>query len=112
LNATFGNAVELLIAIFALVQNQVLIVQTSLIGSMLSNLLLVMGTCYFWGGLNRIDLKFNIVVAQTAGNLLVLAVGGLVIPTEFSSWSGGMNTPGLQTNFQKLTSLAFTSWDQ
>lgn len=51
LNATFGNAVELIVAILALVKgpSYVIIVQTSLIGSMLSNLLLVMGMCFMFG---------------------------------------------------------------
>ncbi|KAK6417956.1 hypothetical protein LTR95_017255, partial [Oleoguttula sp. CCFEE 5521] len=53
LNASFGNAVELIVSIIALAQGKILIVQTSLIGSMLSNLLLVMGMCFFFGGLKR-----------------------------------------------------------
>ncbi|OKL60913.1 hypothetical protein UA08_03561 [Talaromyces atroroseus] len=89
LNATFGNAVELIVAIIALVQGEVTIVQTSLIGSMLSNLLLVMGMCFFFGGLNRIEQKFNEVVAQTAASLLALAVSSLIIPTAFKKWAAG-----------------------
>ncbi|KAI9732333.1 MAG: hypothetical protein M1834_001540 [Cirrosporium novae-zelandiae] len=87
LNASFGNAVELIVAIIALVKGELTIVQTSLIGSMLSNLLLVMGMCFFFGGLNRLEQHFNITVAQTAASLLILAVGSLVIPTAFVSWS-------------------------
>lgn len=77
-------------AIIALVKNEVVIVQTSLIGSMLSNLLLVMGMCFFFGGLNRLEQHFNPVVAQTAASLLALAVGSLIIPTAFHKWSQGM----------------------
>ncbi|MCJ1417258.1 hypothetical protein MMC32_003600 [Xylographa parallela] len=91
LNATFGNAVELIVSILALIQNQVLIVQTSLIGSMLSNLLLVMGMCFFFGGLNRVEQYFNVTVAQTAASLLSLAVGSLIIPTAFNIWASGSN---------------------
>lgn len=87
LNASFGNAVELIVAIIALVKDEVLIVQTSLIGSMLSNLLLVMGMCFFFGGVNRIEQHFNVVVAQTAASLLALAVASLIIPTAFHKWS-------------------------
>ncbi|KAL4754486.1 hypothetical protein BDW72DRAFT_127997 [Aspergillus terricola var. indicus] len=87
LNASFGNAVELIVAIIALVHDEVLIVQTSLIGSMLSNLLLVMGMCFFFGGINRLEQHFNPVVAQTAASLLSLSVGALVIPTAFDAWS-------------------------
>ncbi|KAJ5102701.1 hypothetical protein N7532_003230 [Penicillium argentinense] len=89
LNATFGNAVELIVAIIALVKKEVVIVQTSLIGSMLSNLLLVMGMCFFFGGVNRLEQHFNVVVAQTAASLLALAVSSLIIPTAFHQWSDG-----------------------
>ncbi|KAL2866442.1 hydrogen/calcium exchanger domain-containing protein [Aspergillus lucknowensis] len=92
LNATFGNAVELIVAIIALVDDEVLIVQTSLIGSMLSNLLLVLGMCFLFGGVNRLEQHFNPVVAQTAASLLSLAVGSLIIPTAFHAWSDGDKT--------------------
>jgi len=87
LNASFGNAVELIVSIIALAKDQVLIVQTSLIGSMLSNLLLVMGMCFFFGGINRIEQAFNMTVAQTAASLLFLAVSSLIIPTAFEEWA-------------------------
>ncbi len=54
---------------------------------MLSNLLLVMGMCFFFGGVNRLEQNFNVIVAQTASSLLFLAVGSLIIPTAFHSWS-------------------------
>jgi calcium/proton exchanger cax len=98
-----SNAVELIVAILALVDNQVIIVQTSLIGSMLSNLLLVMGMCFFFGGIHRIDQKFNVVVAQTASSLLSLAVGSLIIPTAFHTWSGGMWTQYLNVEAWMVT---------
>ncbi|KAK3323491.1 Sodium/calcium exchanger protein-domain-containing protein [Cercophora scortea] len=87
LNATFGNAVELIIAIIALVKDEVVIVQTSLIGSILSNLLLVMGMCFFFGGLRRQEQFFNTTVAQTAASLLALAVAGVIVPTVFDQAS-------------------------
>lgn len=83
LNASFGNAVELIVSIIALAKHKILIVQTSLIGSMLSNLLLVLGMCFFFGGLRRQEQYFNITVAQTAASLLALAIGSLIIPTAF-----------------------------
>ena len=89
LNATFGNAVELIVSIIALAQNQILIVQTSLIGSMLSNLLLVMGMCFFFGGINRVEQHFNVTVAQTASSLLALAVASLIIPGAYVAFSSG-----------------------
>lgn len=87
LNATFGNAVELIVAIIALFKSQYLIVQTSLLGSMLSNLLLVMGMAFFLGGINRVEQAFNTTVAQTAASLLFLAVSSLIIPTAFEAWA-------------------------
>lgn len=83
LNATFGNATELIVSIIALKQKKVLIVQTSLIGSMLSNLLLVLGMCFFFGGITRVRQHFNITVAQTASSMLALSIGSLIIPTAF-----------------------------
>ncbi|KAK4103582.1 Calcium/proton exchanger [Parathielavia hyrcaniae] len=83
LNATFGNAVELIVAIIALAHNEIVIVQTSLIGSILSNLLLVLGMCFFFGGLRRQEQYFNTTVAQTAASLLALAVAAVIVPTVF-----------------------------
>ena len=76
----------MIVAIIALTKNQIVIVQTSLIGSILSNLLIVMGMCFFFGGVNRVEQYFNLTVAQTASSLLALAVGSLLIPTGFT-WS-------------------------
>ncbi|EFX05918.1 sodium/calcium transporter [Grosmannia clavigera kw1407] len=87
LNATFGNAVELIVAVMALIKKEVVIVQTSLIGSILSNLLLVMGMCFFFGGLRRQEQYFNTTVAQTAASLLALAVSGVIVPTVFDAAS-------------------------
>ncbi|KAL7957546.1 Ca2+ transporter [Trichoderma compactum] len=90
LNATFGNAVELIVAILALVDGKVAIVQTSLIGSILSNLLLVMGFCFFFGGLGRPEQNFNKTVAQTAASMLALAAASVIVPTVFDA---AANTP-------------------
>lgn len=80
----YSNAVELIVAIIALAHHEIVIVQTSLIGSMLSNLLIVLGMCFFFGGLNRVEQFFNVTVAQTASSLLALSVGSLIIPTGFT----------------------------
>ncbi|THY50006.1 Calcium/proton exchanger [Aureobasidium pullulans] len=92
LNASFGNATELIVSIIALAQNKILIVQTSLIGSMLSNLLLVLGMCFFFGGINRVTQHFNITVAQTASSMLAVSIGSLIIPTAFQRF--GNNPQG------------------
>ena len=78
---------ELIVSVIALVQNQVDIVQESLIGSMLSNLLLVLGMCFFFGGLNRPKQNFNLTVANTASSILALAVGALIIPSAWETFA-------------------------
>lgn len=91
LNATFGNAVELIVSVIALTKNEIVIVQTSLVGSILSNLLLVMGMSFFFGGLTRVEQFFNVTVAQTAASLLTLAIGSLIIPAAFNIFNGPSN---------------------
>jgi Ca2+:H+ antiporter len=93
LNASFGNAVEMIVAIIALAKGKVVVVQTSLIGSILSNLLLVMGMCFFFGGLRRSEQFFNVTVAQTAASLLALAIGSIIIPTCFDRFSNASDAP-------------------
>lgn len=67
---------------------------------MLSNLLLVMGMCFFFGGINRIEQAFNVTVAQTASSLLFLAVSSLIIPTTFEAWA--LNTTDKTISNQPL----------
>lgn len=55
-----------------------------MIGSMLSNLLIVLGMCFFFGGFHRVEQFFNVTAAQTASSLLALSVGSLLIPTGFT----------------------------
>ena len=83
LNATFGNAVELIVSIIALKDNQIRIVQASMLGSILSNLLLVLGCCFIAGGLTRVQQTFNQTVAQTMSSLMALACSALLIPAAF-----------------------------
>ncbi|KAL7903974.1 Ca2+ transporter [Trichoderma velutinum] len=81
LNATFGNVVKFIVAILAFVDGKVAIVKTSLIGSLLSNSLLVMGFCFFFGGLGHPEQNFNTAVAQTAASMLALAAASVIVPT-------------------------------
>lgn len=85
LNATFGNAVELIVAIVALFRGEIRIVQTSMLGSILSNILLVMGCCFIAGGYNRVQQKFNITVAQTMASMMALSVSSLLIPAAYNA---------------------------
>ncbi|GAA5884583.1 hypothetical protein JCM6882_005306 [Rhodosporidiobolus microsporus] len=86
LNASFGNAVELLIAILALVKGELDVVQSSMIGSLLSNCLLVLGMCYFAGGLRFHEQTYGVRAAQVNINALILAVTAFIIPVAFHSF--------------------------
>ncbi|KAG5963888.1 hypothetical protein E4U58_003326 [Claviceps cyperi] len=83
LNVTFGNAVELIIFIIALVKNEIRIVQASLLGSILANLLLILGMGFFLGGLRYREQIYNSTVTQMSACLLSLSVVSLVLPTAF-----------------------------
>ncbi|AEO53101.1 hypothetical protein MYCTH_75421 [Thermothelomyces thermophilus ATCC 42464] len=83
LNVTFGNAVELIIFSIALVKNEIRIVQASLLGSILANLLLILGMSFFLGGLRFREQIYNSTVTQMSACLLSLSVISLVLPTAF-----------------------------
>ncbi|KAL5387089.1 hypothetical protein DPSP01_003699 [Paraphaeosphaeria sporulosa] len=109
LNASFGNAVELIVSVQALVKDEITIVKTSLIGSILSNLLLVLGMSFFAGGFNRVEQFFNITVAQTASSILALAIASLIIPTVFHNMIANIGTgePGdAQSDAKKNSELS------
>ena len=83
LNATFGNAAELIIAIVALQAGLVDLVKASITGSILGNLLLILGLSIVAGGLKQSQLKFNRTNAGMSAGMLVLAVVSLVLPALF-----------------------------
>jgi Ca2+:H+ antiporter len=83
LNATFGNAPELLIGVFALQAGLVEVVKASITGSIIGNLLLVLGTAMFAGGWKRERQRFNATAAKAQGSMLLLATIALVIPAIF-----------------------------
>lgn len=101
LNATFGNAAEMIIAGLAIyaaykagigtetADTMVHLVQASLIGSILGNLLLVMGLAFVWGGIKFDEQTFSSTQVSTNSSLLILAVVVLVVPTVFHSAVGG-----------------------
>nr|CAB3460535.1 unnamed protein product [Digitaria exilis] len=76
LNATFGNVTEVIIAIFALYEGNVVVVKCSLLGSVLSNLLLVLGTSLFLGGLANLGTEqpYDKMQADVSTGLLILGV--------------------------------------
>jgi Ca2+:H+ antiporter len=83
LNATLGNLAELIIAILALRAGLVDLVKASITGSILGNLLLVLGLAQLVGGLRHKVQRFSIALAGLSVSLLVVAVIGLVIPALF-----------------------------
>jgi Ca2+:H+ antiporter len=85
LNATLGNMAELIIAVLALRAGLVDLVKASITGSILGNLLLVLGLAQLLGGLRHKVQRFNINLAGLSISLLVMAVIGLVIPALFHS---------------------------
>jgi Ca2+:H+ antiporter len=86
LNATFGNAVELIISIFALQEGLIEVVLASLTGSVLGNLLLVAGLSFFIGGVKFKRQKFNVFDARHNSGLLMFAIiVAFVIPEVFAT---------------------------
>lgn len=83
LNATFGNAAELIIAIFLVREGLFDMVKASLTGSIIGNLLLVLGLSLFAGGLKFKIQNFNVSLAGLNGSLMIVAVIALFIPAVF-----------------------------
>ena len=84
LNATFGNIAELIIAFFALQAGLIEVVKASITGSIIGNLLLVLGASVLIGGLRHGTQKFSPQIASSNAALLVLAVIGLFVPAIFA----------------------------
>ncbi|CAE6432105.1 unnamed protein product [Rhizoctonia solani] len=97
LNATFGNAVELIIAILALVRGELRVVQASMLGSILSNCLLVLGMCFFAGGIRFHEQGYGVRAAQLNISLLCISVFSIVIPAAFHASLNSRTTANGQT---------------
>ena len=85
-NATFGNAVEVVVGVQALLANEIRVVQASMLGSIFSNLLLVLGCCCFFGGLKFKEQSFNTTSSSSNMSLLALSSLALVLPTPFAHY--------------------------
>jgi Ca2+:H+ antiporter len=97
LNVTFGNAPELIIAMFALGAGLHEVVKASIIGSIIGNVLLVMGAAMLVGGLSRERQKFNATAAGVQSLMLFLAAAALVMPAIFELVEGqGLPSPGAE----------------
>jgi Ca2+:H+ antiporter len=97
LNVTFGNAPELIIALFALGEGLHEVVKASVIGSILGNILLVLGAAMFVGGWNRDRQHFNATAANVQSLMLFLAAAALVMPAIFELVEGrGLPPPSAE----------------
>jgi Ca2+:H+ antiporter len=83
-NATFGNVTELVICVFLILEDEVDIVKASLTGSILGNLLLVLGLSFLFGGLRHEEQSYNARSASIHATSLVLAVVALLMPALFA----------------------------
>jgi len=101
LNATFGNAVEIIIASLAIytaatnadqAETMITVVQASLVGSILGNLLLVLGLSLLWGGINHRKQEFNQKAQSMSGSLLLIAVLAMMIPAAVNIGGGGFDS--------------------
>ncbi len=88
LNATFGNVTELIIAIFLILDDELDVVKASLTGSIIGNLLLVLGISFLAGGLRHQEQRYNAQSAGVHATSLALAVTGLLMPALFVLTTG------------------------
>ncbi|KAH7237830.1 Sodium/calcium exchanger protein-domain-containing protein [Fusarium solani] len=110
LNATLGNAVELIVSIVALKEKHIDIVQASMLGSSLFNLLLVMGMCFLFGGIvhrgsagNGTEQVFSSATAQTTCSLMALSSASLIIPAALSAV---LDQSGYRDKDQRILALS------
>ena len=89
LNVTFGNAPELIIAFFALNEGLQEVVKASIVGSIIGNILLVLGAAMLVGGLKRDKQTFNRTAATAQAGMLLLALTALILPAVFQLVHGG-----------------------
>lgn len=84
LNATFGNATELIISFFALKEGLFEVVKASIAGSVIGNILLVLGASMFLGGIKYKTQRFNKKIIEVSSSMLLFAIIGLTIPAIFT----------------------------
>ncbi|KAF2020473.1 calcium/proton exchanger [Aaosphaeria arxii CBS 175.79] len=97
LNVSFGNAVELILFIILLAGDQIRVVQAALLGSILANLLLILGMAFLLGGLRFQEQVYNSTVTQMSACMLSLAVMSLLLPTAFHSAFSNYDTADRET---------------
>src|SRR5262249_27522452 len=88
LNATFGNAPELIIAVVALQAGLFEMVLASLVGAILANLLLALGVAFFLGGLRYHTQEYNPGVTRLYSTMMLIAVISMAVPSAFNRFFG------------------------
>jgi Ca2+:H+ antiporter len=96
MNASFGNAAEMIIAIAALRSGQVAVVKASITGAVLGNLLLVLGAAVLAGGLRREKQTFNVTAVLSGASMMFLALTAMVVPDILHIAQGQAAEPVLQ----------------
>lgn len=105
INVTFGNATELIISIMALRYGEFELIKNSLVGSVLGNMLLVLGTAFVVGGLKINLMKFSATAAQTYMASLFFACFGFIVPTSFFSLNSDASDPHFALAISREISL-------
>jgi Ca2+:H+ antiporter len=113
IETTFGSIVEIILFAVLIVKHEegggegdlVPIIQAAILGSILTNLLLCLGLCFFFGGLRQASQKFHAIVSEVGTGLLLVAAFGLLIPSAFYSAlkSEAVEIPGLRVAHEQLT---------
>ncbi len=109
LNATFGNATEVIVAIAALNAGYIELVKASLTGSILSNLLLILGLALFAGGVREHTLRFSKTAAGMSAAMLALAVSGLVLPSVLGTTSGLSHVTALSQIVAAILAITYVA---
>lgn len=93
IETTFGSIVEIILFVVLIINhddkeeggNMVPIIQAAILGSILTNLLLCLGVCFFVGGIRHVSQRFHAIVSEVGSGLLLVAAFGLLIPSAFYS---------------------------
>ena len=104
LNATFGNATEMIVSVFALRNGLLRVVQLSLLGSVVSNLLLVLGCAFFFGGLKHKGQTYNKQGVMANSALLLLGTLGLTLPSALHATNTEIHGTESELKLSRFTS--------
>lgn len=114
IETTFGSIVEIILFVVLIIKhdgetgngdegNLIPIIQAAILGSILTNLLLCLGLCFFFGGIRHQTLKFHAIVSEVGSGLLLVAAFALLIPSAFYSALKGQTVPLLGTWHEQFT---------